>query len=249
MTQITQLVLVVSCVFCLAQPAGAQGAAQGAGVDEGWNINVYPILVWVPLSIGIDVDVPPVNGDSGEAADILDSRFDGAFFGGAYASNGTWLIEGYGIWAAFGGDRIERPFLRADIDLIYGDIKFGRRIAPDVYLTGGVRRVAFKYDITLGNLPQFSDKPGVWDPLVGIGWHRVGPRLEWHASFEGGGFGVGSDVDLGAAVRVDWKLFRHFGFTAGYNFLYLKIADDVAGREVTITPTLHGPAFGIGLYF
>jgi hypothetical protein len=249
MTQLTRLVLIFVTVLGLVQPAAAQTAAPGAGADQGWNINVYPILVWVPLSIGIDVDVPPSDGDDGDAGDIVDSRFDGAFFGGAFAANGTWLIEGYGIWAGFGGDRPERPFLRADLDLIYGDVKFGRSIAPDFYLTAGVRRVALKYDITLGNLPEFSDKPGVWDPLVGVGWHRVGPLIEWHASFEGGGFGVGSDVDLGASFRVDWKPIPHFGFTAGYNFLYLKITDDVAGREVTIKPTLHGPAVGIGLYF
>ena len=229
--------------------ASAQSASQGAGADNGWNIALYPVLVWVPLGIGLDVDVPPSNGDDGDAGGIIDSRFDGAFFGGATAFNGTWLVEGYGIWAAFGGDRPERPFLVVDVDLIYGDAKFGRRVAPDFYLTGGVRRVALKYDVTLGNLPRLEQKPGVWDPLVGIGWHRAGDKVDWHASFEGGGFGVGSDVDLSGSVRVDWKPIPHFGFTAGYNFLYLKVSDDIAGRTVTIEPTFHGPAIGIGLYF
>jgi hypothetical protein len=229
--------------------ADAQSGNQGAATDGEWHVSAYPILAWVPLDFGIDVDIPPSGGDGGGAGDIVDGRFDGAFFGGATAFNGTWLIEGYGIWAAFGGDRIERPFLVVDVDLIYGDVKVGRRIAREVYLTGGVRRVALKYDITLGNLPRLSRKPGVWDPLVGIGWHRAGEKIDWHASFEGGGFGVGADVDLGGTFRVDWKPVRHFGFTAGYSFLYLKVSDDVAGRSLTITPTMHGPTVGIGLYF
>jgi hypothetical protein len=165
------------------------------------------------------------------------------------ASNGVWRVEAFGIWAAFGGDRPELPFMEVDMDLIYGEGKFGRRVAPDLYVTAGVRRLALNYDITLGTLPTLSRKPGLWDPLIGIGWHRVGPKVEWHATFDGGGFGVGADVDLGAGVRVDWKPVPHFGLTAGYNILYLKVTSSVAGRTVIVEPTIHGPAVGFGLYF
>jgi hypothetical protein len=241
------------CVLTLATPARAQSSAPGPGQAQDWQITVYPVLAWVPISIGVDVEVPPVNigggGESGGSGDILEGRFDGAFFGGAAASNGMWRIEGYGLWAAVGGDRPDRPFLVVDVDVIYGDAKLGRRIAPDLYVTGGVRRVAFDYDVTLGDLPSLSRKPGLWDPVVGIGWHRIGEKVEWHAAFDGGGFGVGADVDLGASLRVDWKPLRHFGLTAGYNFLYLKVTDTVLGRDVTLTPNLHGPAAGIGFYF
>ena len=235
-------------VLGLGQPARAQTAPE-ARDQEGWRVALYPILVWVPLGIDVDVDTPPTNGDGGGSASILDSRLDGAFFGGASVSNGTWRIEGYGIWAGVGGDRPERPFLTVDLDLIYGTARLGRRVAPDLYVTGGVRRVAFDYDITLGELPRFSRKPGIWDPLVGLAWHREGPRVDWHASFDGGGFGAGADVDLSAELRVDWKPVRHFGFTAGYNVLYLKVSDEVLGRTLTVKPTLHGPTVGIGLYF
>ena len=237
------------CIVGVGQAAHAQSVAQGADADEGWQVAVYPILAWVPLDIGIDVDIPPFNGGDGGSGEIIESQFDGAFFGGVTASNGVWRIEGYGIWASFGGDRPERPFLVVDLDLIYGDARLGRRVAQDLYVTGGVRRVALDYDMTLGDLPQFSRKPGVWNPLVGIGWHRVRPKVEWHASFEGGGFGAGADVDLGGTFRVDWKPIRHFGLTAGYNFLYLKVSDSIAGRTVEIEPTVHGPSVGFGLYF
>jgi hypothetical protein len=237
------------CVVGLGQAARAQTVTPDPATREGWQVAVYPVLVWVPLGISIDVDTPPFNGDAGGSGGILDSRLDGAFFGGVNVSNGVWRIEGYGIWAGFGGDRPERPFLVVDMDLIYGDARLGRRIAPDLYITGGVRRLALKYDITLGDLPHFSRKPALWDPLVGIGWHHEGPRIEWHASFDGGGFGAGADVDLGAEFRVDWKPVRHFGLTGGYNVLYVKVSDTVAARTLTMKPTLHGPTVGIGLYF
>jgi hypothetical protein len=229
--------------------ARAQSAVGAPSAQEGWDVAVYPILAWVPLGIGIDVDVPPINGDVGGSGEIIDSRFDGAFLAGVTASNGTWRIEGDAIWAGVGGDRAERPLLTVDLDLIYGHANLGLRVAPDLYLTAGVRRLALKYDITLGELPHLSRKPGVWNPLLGIGWHRPGSKVEWHASFEGGGFGVGADVDLAGTVRMDWKPVRHFGLTAGYNVLYLKVSDTVAGRTVVVEPTLHGPVVGIGFYF
>ena len=38
------------------------------------------------------------------------------------------------------------------------------RYTGDFYLTGGFRRLAFKYDVTLGTFPRFERKPGVWAP-------------------------------------------------------------------------------------
>jgi len=241
--------LAAVCVVNLAGTALAQSVPGSSGGDD-WQVTVYPILAWVPLDIGIDVDIPPIGGGGGGGTgQIVDSRLDGAFFAGVAASNGVWRLDGYGLWASFGGDRPELPFLAVDLDLVYGSAKLGRRVAPDVYVTGGVRRVALDYDITLGTLPHFSRKPGVWDPIAGIGWHRVRPKVEWHAAFEGGGFGVGADVDLGASFGVDWKPIPHFGLTAGYNVLYLKVSDTVATRDLTVKLTAQGPTVGFGLYF
>jgi len=247
--RVIRIVFFTACVAVLSHVASAQTAAPGSGSDENWHVTVYPVLAWVPLDIAIDVDVTPFGGDGGGSGQIVDSHFDGAFFAGVAASNRVWRIEGYGLWASFGGDRPDRPPLAVDVDLIYGSGKLGRRVAPDLYVTGGVRRVAVDYNITLGDLPHLARKPGVWDPIVGIGWHRAGPKTEWHAAFDGGGFGAGADVDLGASFSVDWKPIPHFGLTAGYNLLYLKISDTVVNRDVTMKMTVHGPTVGFGLYF
>jgi hypothetical protein len=247
-----RLILIVVLTFACLAGFAPPVAAQSTPPEKDWKFTLYPVLAWVPLTIDIDVNVPPIaggGGGGGASGQIVDGRFDGAFFGGASATNGIWRIEGYGMWAAVGGDRPERPFLVVDVDILYGDAKIGRRIAPDLFVTGGVRRLAFEYDVTIADLPRLGRKPGFWDPVIGIGWHRIGPRVEWHASIDGGGFGVGSDVDLGASVRVDWKVLRVFGLTAGYNYLYLKVSDTVAGREVTLEPTFHGPVAGLGFYF
>jgi hypothetical protein len=230
------------CVLGVAAPARAQG---------GWDMAVYPVLGWVPFGIGLNVNVPPGDGGGGTGGevDIVDGRFDGAFLAGFSATNGKFRLDGDGVWLAFGGDRVDRPALTVDVDVIYWRATGGYAVAKDVYVTAGVRRFALEYDVRFSDQPNFSRKPGIWDPLIGVGWHNTGEKIDWHAVFEGGGFGVGADVDLGGVLRFDWKPTSHFGLTAGYNFLYLKVSDTVASRTFTVKQTLHGPLLGIGFYF
>jgi hypothetical protein len=239
-----QLIVAVAVLCTIG--SGRVATAQTA--DE-WRVAVYPILGWVPLGIGIDVEVPPFEGGGGGGGDIIDGRFDGAFLGGVSVTNGMFRVDGDIIWAAVGGDRLELPRLTIDADLIYGHAMFGVRVAPEWYLSGGVRRLALKYDISIDDQGTFERDPGVWNPLIGVGWHRTGNKLDLHATLEGGGFGVGADVDIGAAFRFDWRPISHFGLTAGYNFLYFKVSDAVRERTFTVKQTLHGPAAGIGFYF
>jgi hypothetical protein len=228
-------------------------AAPAAGQSDNWKIAVYPAFAWIPISIGIDVNVPPVSGGGGSGPEfggkILEGRFDGAFFGGFSAAKAKWRIDADGMWAAVGGDRLDNPVLRVDVDAFYAHASGGYLIANDFYVTGGVRRMALKYDIELAGR-QFERKPGFWDPLIGVGWHHdVGNKLELHATFEGGGFGVGSDVDLSGGFHLDWKPTTHFGIVAGYSLLYFEIENTVADRTFTAKQTMHGPIVGIGFYF
>jgi hypothetical protein len=244
--------LIISGVLALSTAGIALAQTQApasTGQEDDWKVGVYPIFVWVPFGIGIDVTVPPSDGDSGGHGEIIDSRFDGAYLGGFYAERGGWRVDMDGLWAAVGGDRAQLPSLTVDVDAVYFHATAGREIVQDLFVTGGVRRLALRYDIRLGDLPSFSRKPGVWDPLIGLGWHRVGRTLEFHGTFEGGGFGVGSDVDLSGMLRVDWKPVSHFGITAGYNVLYFKVTDTLVNRTFEVKQTMHGPILGIGVYF
>jgi len=116
-------------------------------------------------------------------------------------------------------------------------------------VTGGVRRLALNYDITVNGQTPISRKPGVWDPVVGVGYHRIGRKLEWHGAFEGGGFGVGSDSEWAAYFRADWKPWEHVGFTGGYGLLIFKVSDEVLGHEIVAKQNLNGPSIGLGIYF
>jgi hypothetical protein len=246
------IALSFALVTAVAGVAGAQTTAgSGEGPYDDWKVGIYPVYVWLPYGIGIDVTVPPDDsGAGGGSGEIIDSRFDGAYFGGFYASKGRIRVDGDGLWAGFGGDRPELPFLQVDADVTYVHGTVGARLVKDLYVVGGLRRLALKYDINLATYPTFERKPSIWDPVVGVAWHTEGSRLlEFHAVFEGGGFGVGTDSELSGSARLDFKPLRHFGITAGYAFLYYKLDDTVRNRTFTVKQTLHGPLFGIGLYF
>jgi len=249
-----RFLLAAIVVLATAGTALAQAPASGS-TSGGWDFTIYPILAWVPLQIDIETNLPPVDGGGSggggnvNGGKIVDSRLDGAYLGGFSATNGTWRIDTDAVWAAVGGDRAATPRLKVDVDLIYGHGTVGRKIAKDFYVTGGVRRMALKFDVVLGDRPNFERKPGVWDPVVGVAYHKIGKKLELHALFEGGGFGVGTDSEYAGSARFDWKPVSHFGITAGYSFLNFKLSDELLGKTLEAKQTLSGPVVGIGLYF
>ncbi len=150
-----------------------------------------------------------------------DASFDGAALAGFSMEKANWRIDVDGIWAALGTQR-DRPLLNVDLDIIYGHVSGGVKIYKDLYVTGGVRRLALKYDIQVADRPaHFVREPGIWDPLVGLAWHgALGSRWALHLTGEGGGFGAGADVDLSGAIRADVRVAGPVGLTFGYTVLY-----------------------------
>ena len=135
------LAMAVSAGAQVLTQAQAQAPAQPMATatnssDEGWDVAIYPVLLWVPLDIGIDVTVPPVNGGAGGSGQIIDGRFDGAFLGGFSVSKGLVRVDTSGLWAAVGGDRPDNPKLTVDVDAIYFTATAGIKVYKALYLTG-----------------------------------------------------------------------------------------------------------------
>ena len=220
---------------------------------DDMTISVYPVLVWVP-SFTATTRVPafpdtPGGPDLPGTSGSTSASFDGAALAGVSIEESKWRLDVDGIWAAVGSER-ETPRLAVDLDIIYGHASTGWKIYKDLSVTAGVRRVALKYDIQIEDRSNFVRKPGIWDPLVGLAWHSApGSRFRLHVIGEGGGFGVGADVDLSGSVRTDIRLVPHFGLTLGYTVLYLKLSDTVLERTFEVKQTLHGPVAGLGFYF
>jgi hypothetical protein len=243
------LATAIARAFTSDTGSAAARVVQGSGGDDGWNVGIYPVFIWIPSGIDIDIELPPDSG--GNAGSIVDGRFDGAYLGGFYASKDWFRVDADAVWAAIGGDREQIPSLTVDADLIYFHATGGVRLAPGFYATAGIRRLALKYNIQLAGFPEFERKPGLWDPVIGAGYHLEGEGkpIEFHATFEAGGFGVGADQDYGLMGRLDWKPISHFGITGGYSLLHLKFTNSERDRDFTVRQTVHGPIFGIGIYF
>jgi hypothetical protein len=221
--------------------------------DSGWDVSIYPALLWMP-SASVSTNIPPrpdVPGGPdlpGESASTS-SSFDGAYLGGFSMETSRFRVDVDGIWVALTTLR-DRPLLGVDLDVIYGHVSGGVKVYGDLFVTAGLRRFALKYEIAQETRPSFTRKPGIWDPLVGVAWHgALGPKWTLHLVGEGGGFGVGSDVDLLGSARADWKFADHFGATFGYSVLYFKFSDKIGDRTLEIKPTLYGPLVGVGFYF
>ena len=219
---------------------------------EDWSIAIYPVLAWAPI-FGISTrEFSSVPGGGG--GDLLppanvSSSFNGAAFAGFRIEKSKWSADGSVLWAGVSAQR-SNPFVRVGFDAIYGQAMGGREVLPNLFLEGGVRRLAVDISIRVTSFPELNRKPGFWDPLVGLTYRRqLSKKWRIFGHADGGGFGVGADVDVAATARAEWQFARHFGLTFGYGLLHFKETNTVAQRSLEISQTLNGPIFGFGIYF
>jgi hypothetical protein len=56
-------------------------------------------------------------------------------------------------------------------------------------------------------------------------------------------------VDVAATARAEWRFARHFGIAMGYGGMHFSDTNTVNGSTLKVSPTLHGPIFGLGIFF
>jgi hypothetical protein len=254
-------IVLAAMLTSLASSAFAQEAAKPQAehkIVKRPTIVIYPILAWAPI-FGASAILPRVpdlpglpgsgpgsgSGESGSASGSLNA----AAALGVGIEKDKWLFTAQVLWAGLSGTA-ERPNVKITSDVVFSDMIGGRQIYKGLAVVGGVRRIAFDVGVQLGDLPEFSRKPGVWDPLVGIDWRQdLGRKWTTRLEVVGGGFGVGSDVDTSAKIRFEWRFASHVQLSLGYGVLYLKESIGVGDRTFKFTETLNGPEIGIGIGF
>lgn len=222
---------------------------------SAWKVAIYPVYLWAPV-MGANVNLenfPNVPAGTPGSGDV-NSSFNGAGFAGFEIQKSGWSGNGEFLYASLSGDN-DNPKVHLGMDIKYGQLMAGHTIGKGFSLEGGVRRLAFKTSVALGDRPEVSRNPGLWDPLVGMTWrYQAGKKWALRAHVDGGGFGVGSDVSIGAAFRADWRFAKHFGVTMGMGLLHFQVADSILDttpykKTLTISQTLYGPILGFGIYF
>ena len=222
-----------------------------------WTVAIYPIYAWLPV-FGEHVDFPDSGGGNSGAGILTGSvsgSFSGAFLSGFDLAKSGVVAHVEFLYASISGDN-SRPVVHIGMKAVYGSLLAGFQ-PPDsgFSLEGGFRGLALNISAVVDDRPGVSAKPGIWDPLIGVSWrHQLGRKWMLKAHLDGGGFGVGSDVDVGASLRADWRFARHFGVTLGGEGLHLQLTSNVLERTsqrrtLKFRQTLYGPVFGFGIYF
>jgi hypothetical protein len=220
---------------------------------SAWKVAIYPVYLWLPI-FGAHIDVPPLPSNPGASSGTASGSFNGAGFAAFEILKSGWSMDGAFLMASITGDNTN-PNVNVGMHIKYGQGMGGHEILKGLSLEGGVRRIAFKINATVGSYPEVRREPGVWDPLVGLTWrHQLGQKWMFRAHVDGGGFGVGSDVTLAGSVRADWRFAKHFGLAFGASALHFDISDTVADpagvqRTLVVRQTLWGPVLGFGIYF
>ncbi len=222
---------------------------------EDWTVALYPVLAWAPI-LGATISVPsgaPTDPGYGIRQGTVSSGMNGAAFFGFGVQKGRFVSDFSVLWASLGASS-DSPAMSLDAGFVFLDATAGVKLTRDLSLSAGVRRMATKFDVTVPGSPTVTWKPGIVDPMIGMGFRKsLGKKWGVDLAFKGGGFGVGSDVDLSATGRLDWRFARHFGMSMGYGALHFKITSQVVTSEGTFqretNQTLHGPIFGLAIYF
>jgi hypothetical protein len=224
---------------------------------EDWTVVLYPILVWAPVMGGSvsmpDVPATPGQPGGGVSGGDVEGGLTGAYFFG-FGVQKNWFVADFSAILAKSESTSTNPKIALDTDLVFYDASAGVKVTKDLAIVGGVRHLGLTLDAKLGDRPAVRWEPSVTDPMVGVLWR---PSLSKHVGLDialkGGGFGVGSDLDLSAVGRLDWRFARHFGLTAGYGVIHFKLSREFNTSfgtfERETTQTLHGPIFGLGIYF
>ncbi len=246
-----------------AQAADAQQQTADKQADTRMRVTLYPILVKAPI-FGATVDLPrvpstPDGADEGGAiSGSTDTSLNAAYMAGVLVEANRWFVEASGLWAALSASRTT-PRVAVDSNTYFYSARGGVRLVGGLSATGGFRRATVDLDATLA-LPNSEKtleghvKPGIWDPLVGVDWRRSSRKWTVDGNIQGGGFGVGADVDVSAEFHARWRVARHLELRTGYSLLYFKltVADVSIGafqRTLSAKQSLHGPEIGLGIVF
>ena len=260
------IVWALAALHTSARVCEAADEQQQTSSGKGVEVTLYPLLVRAPI-FGATVNLPsvpslpgtPGGDESGAASGSTDVALNSAYMAGILVESSRWFGEVYGLWAALSANR-STPRVNVDSDTYILNAMVGVRLFGGIAATGGVRAVRTKIDATLtlpalGRTVEGTTKPTLWDPMIGVDWKgSAGNRLIFNADFQGGGFGVGTDVDLSGDARVRWRPIRHMEIRFGYSVVHFKetVADVNIGalrRTLVVKQTLHGPEIGFGIVF
>jgi len=212
----------------------------------------------VPV-FGADITLPTVptppgctdcGGGSGGTvtpSGSVQSNINGAAFAAVMAENKWVQIQGNFLYAGLSASKASTN-LQVDASTIIGAAHIGVRIAPDLYVGGGVRRLGLDVKATAFTLPEVDWKPTVVNPIVTVAYTpHLSPK--WRLLLNAD-YGFGSNHSSYAATgSVEYSPAAHFLLNFGYGTLGITVDDTLLTKPIHLSQKLYGPVIGIGIPF
>ena len=250
--------LVLILVIAVASLAAGVSPALAQGSDEGWRTTVYPIYGWLPL-YGAEVRLPEIPnpppcdgcGDGGPIVPggKVSSNLNGAAFAAVLVENKWVQGEVNFLWAGLSADA-ELPNLKVEVDTVMANGRLGVRVVPNMFVYGGVRRVALNIKATALVFDEVEWKPGIWEGVVGASFTpRLSSRWRLLTRADYGGVGADNHSSYTATGSLEWQPLRHLVVDLGYGFFQVTVDGTLAQRPIHLEQTTHGPIIGIGIPF
>jgi len=270
----TSAKLFAAAVWMVATLVPLTAAAADAPADPAAKkpieVIVYPILVEAVV-FGASVNLPSIpslpggggggtgSGESGAQSGTTNVSLNSLYMAGVAVRADRWFGEARGQWADLSASAAT-PHVTVDTRGRFFMARGGVMLVDGFSVTGGLRRIWGALDVSL-TLPNIGNKvlqgsadKALYDPLVGVDWHRRVGNWGFDGNFQGGGFGVGTDADVSAEFNASWRFTSHTDLRLGYGLFYYKLTSDPIGigsfqRTFTSSQTLHGPSLGFGIVF
>ncbi len=249
---------------CAARAASGQDTSSSSTRSKV-TFTLYPLLVRAPI-MGASLDLPSVpappdggGGGADESSGSTGFSLNSLWMAGGTVESDRWFAEVFGLYAALAASRAT-PLASLDSNTYLFNGRGGVRLFGGLSATAGFRRVSADLDVKLahpadGTTLEGRAKPVLWDPLIGLDWRgQATKRLRLSGNVQGGGFGVGTDLDVSAEGYANWRLLPHLELRAGYTVVHFKmtiahITVAQLDRTLIMRQTLHGPEFGIAIPF
>jgi len=252
------IVAVGAGVLMTATLAAAQTAHPSETADaDGWKTIVYPIHAWLPV-FGADVTLPgqptPPGSGGGSGGITIPSaktsgNFDGAALAGFRVERARLSIEGDFLWAGMSGS-VEAPRFDLTVDTIAAKLMGGFKVAPALYIDGGVRRFALDMSASILDFQPVSWKPSIWEPVVGVTYRpMLGKKVRLFTQADMGFSTDDSSRSGSAGASVEWKPISHVALGAGWGWTYIRVDGTILARDVHLSQTLNGPIVTLGIPF
>lgn len=223
-----KLALVLT-IFAALALSSAPAEAQDSTSDE-WYFQIAPLYLWAS-----DLDGTLTARDQNVAFQVpFDQAFENlevAFTLHFEAWKGRWGILTDFSYLDLASDQTVGPLeLNVSFDNLIAEVAGGYLFDDASLIYLGARYYGVDSAVTGSQGRELQADKSWVDPIIGFGWRpALSKRWTLGATFDIGGFGIGSELTWKAAAVIDWQVGRFIALGAGYRALDIDYVDSSDG--------------------